>query len=294
MLHFAYLSDYFLLAGFLSLAVVFMLLVWLYGRVSGSKRASQNVTAANLTEMAILFQTMRNVVHEQKALAREFNESVDKKVRLIRQVISKVVEEHNKLCEAHHEVAGKLEGIGRELDAVHAEVRRMRDDLGLRVAAPAARTLENLEQPAQSKSERSQELTPLRIVVEPKDAEASSNLSDLWVGFDFVGEEAEPFEVPETPPEAPGDPEVTRQAFRALLSMSPEGGRAEPQREPSMSSETLTADSGGNGRVRAASVRARVYEYHDAGMSASEIAQELGIGKGEVRLMLSLRQKGKR
>jgi predicted transcriptional regulator len=37
-----------------------------------------------------------------------------------------------------------------------------------------------------------------------------------------------------------------------------------------------------------------VYEYHDAGMSVGEIAQELGIGKGEVRLVISLRQKGGR
>ena len=290
MSYLAYLSDFLIFAGFAMIAVVFVLLAWLYGRVSGSRKATQDVSAANLTEMAILFQTMRNVVHEQKTLAREFNESVDKKVRLIRQVISKVVEEHNKLCEAHHQVAGKLEEIGYELDAVHVEVRRMREELGLRVTAPAARKREFPERLAGAKPEKTQDQTPLRVVVEPDGTEAASDLSDLWVGFDFVGEDAGAFEVPETPPEAPGDPEVTRQAFRALLSMSPEGGRAEPRRE---ASETLTADAG-NGRGRAASLRARVYEYHDAGMSVGEIAQELGIGKGEVRLVISLRQKGGR
>ena len=37
----------------------------------------------------------------------------------------------------------------------------------------------------------------------------------------------------------------------------------------------------------------RVLEYSEAGMGVAEIARELGIGKGEVRLMLSLaKQKG--
>ena len=39
-------------------------------------------------------------------------------------------------------------------------------------------------------------------------------------------------------------------------------------------------------------LHARVYDYNDASMSVAQIAQELGIGKGEVRLILSLR-KGK-
>jgi predicted transcriptional regulator len=33
-----------------------------------------------------------------------------------------------------------------------------------------------------------------------------------------------------------------------------------------------------------------VYEYNDAGMTVAEIAHEIGIGKGEVRLILSLRK----
>lgn len=285
------LSDIFFFAGFSLLAVVLVLLVWLYGRVSGSRSATRNVSAANLTEMAILFQTMRNVVHEQKILAREFNESVDKKVNLIRQVISKVVEEHNNLCRAHKDVALKLDEVGREWEAVQTEVRRLREELGLSAPAPPKR--EGAARPAQPKAEKTKDASPLRIVVEPKDTEPSGDLADLWVGFDFVGSDAEPFEVPETPPEAPGDPEVTRQAFRALLSMSPEGGRGASRRETAAASETLAADSG-NGRGRGAPIRARVYEYHDAGMSIAEIAQELGIGKGEVRLMLSLREKGRR
>ena len=36
----------------------------------------------------------------------------------------------------------------------------------------------------------------------------------------------------------------------------------------------------------------RIVEYSQAGMAVSDIARELGIGKGEVRLMLSLAKPG--
>jgi hypothetical protein len=46
----------------------------------------------------------------------------------------------------------------------------------------------------------------------------------------------------------------------------------------------------GNGKTHFPPVHARVYDYSDAGMSVAQIASELGMGKGEVRLILSLRK----
>ena len=52
------------------------------------------------------------------------------------------------------------------------------------------------------------------------------------------------------------------------------------------------ATPGGNGAATpppaAVPLQQRVLEYSQAGMGVAEIARELGIGKGEVRLMLSL------
>ncbi|MCC6145782.1 MAG: DUF742 domain-containing protein, partial [Candidatus Hydrogenedentes bacterium] len=46
---------------------------------------------------------------------------------------------------------------------------------------------------------------------------------------------------------------------------------------------------GGNGAAAGLSpMQKRVLDYCNAGMSVADIARELGIGKGEVRLMLSL------
>jgi len=274
-----HLSDFLFFAGFIMLAVAIVLVVWL-GRLFGSRSATRNVTAANLTEMAILYQTMRNVIHDQKSLAKDFNRSVDRKLALVRQVVGKIAEEHNRIIQVHEDLRGRFVEAGRELDVLRAEVRRMREELGLKAAA------------AESKPARTPEPTPLQIVAEPKDMDAPADLADLWVGFDFVTDEAETLEPPEAPPEAPGDPEVTRQAFRALLNMTADNAR-EAQRETAVGAETIAVGEGGNGRGGAASLRNRVYEYHDAGMNIAEIAHELGIGKGEIRLMLSLRQKGK-
>jgi hypothetical protein len=93
------------------------------------------------------------------------------------------------------------------------------------------------------------------------------------------------FEVPETEPEIPHDADAARSAFRALLDLTP----VEQVHKNSISPLKPTPSSNGNGRP-VPPIHARVYDYNDAGMSVAQIAQELGIGKGEVRLILSLRK----
>jgi hypothetical protein len=55
------------------------------------------------------------------------------------------------------------------------------------------------------------------------------------------------------------------------------------------SSEVIDRNHDGNGGQYLTPIQKRVYEYSDAGMRVPEIARELGVGKGEVRLILSLR-----
>lgn len=82
--------------------------------------------------------------------------------------------------------------------------------------------------------------------------------------------EAEP---PEAEPES--DPAVEREAMGALLNMG----------EPPEDTGAPPVPTNGT-----AALRSRVYKYHDAGMSVPAIARELGLGKGEILLMLSLRE----
>ena len=269
-----------LLAGVFLAVALFVVLIWLYIREAKAKRAPAAPTL-DLTEMTILFQTMRSVIRDQKSLAREFNKSVDRKVALVRKVVRHVVD-------AHREIADTQRRLMQALKQAQSDVARIQQRLG--ILEDAAAQAAPPPDPAQAAEQRDTEAELLDIVAQPDDAEAGDDLIDNWVGLDFVGEEPDEdgFEVPETVPESPRDPELARQAFRALLSMD------EPEAQPGSSSSPaplLGRDDGGNGRDRTELVRARVYEYHDAGMSVPQIAQELGIGKGEVRLMISLREK---
>jgi len=269
-----------LLAGVFLAVALFVVLIWLYIREAKAKRAKAAPTL-DLTEMAILFQTMRSVIRDQKSLAREFNKSVDRKVALVRKVVRHVVD-------AHREIADTQRRLMQVLKQAQSDVARIQQRLG--ILEDAAAQAAPPPDAGQAAEQRDTQAELLDVVAQPDDAEAGDDFIDNWVGLDFVGEEPEEdgFEVPEAVPESPRDPELARQAFRALLSMD------EPEAQPGSSSSPsplLARDDGGNGRDRTELVRARVYEYHDAGMSVAQIAQELGIGKGEVRLMISLREK---
>ena len=291
------LSDFIFVLGGISICVALVLLLGLYVRLAKGKRADQPAAIApSPAEMAILFQTMRGVIHEQKTLAREFNQSVDKKVALIREVVAKVIEEHRKLSAQQREIEQKLDTIKSNLGAVEKRVAAWQDDAVPEADEPTRWEGETLSSPAVTTSPlgstaASPAPVPFWLVARPEEAESAADLIDNWVGLDIVGRKRDTEAVDETEaaPLAPHDPETARKAFRALLNMSADpsvSGKSPEASEPQ-------AAEGGNGRGKAAPVRTRVFEYHDAGMSIGEIAQELGIGKGEVRLILSLREKRK-
>jgi hypothetical protein len=278
------LSNLFFLAGFFVLGIVFMLLFELYRRVTMPRRSAPGNPSLNLMEMMILFQTMREVVHDQKALAREFNQSVDKKVTLIRELVRKVLQEHKKITQAQRDLAARLEITKQDFVVIQEQVAALRPDAVVHEAPQSPKPAPIREGAPGLEPQSVHAVAPL------EEDDSADDLIDNWVGLDFVGEETEahPFEVPETVSESVQDPERAREAFRALLNMDAESSRP---------IETAAASPGpppdiGDGRDRPHALRQRVYEYHDAGMGVAQIAHELGIGKGEVRLMLGLREKG--
>lgn len=93
--------------------------------------------------------------------------------------------------------------------------------------------------------------------------------------------------------EVSGNGEAAREAFRALLNMPM--GQDAPLAPVEMPGQTraMAAAMRGNGGAPeevqfSAPLQQRVLEYSEAGMTVAEVSRELGIGKGEVRLMLSL------
>jgi hypothetical protein len=221
---------------------------------------------AHMTDQAVLFQTMRDLIREQKELARNFNQSVDRKVAVVRDVIRLMTLEHDNLLHAYHDLSLKLAQAQEDLNRIQGQLSGIGVEPG-----------ENLPLPLLF----SQNLGGLPPV-------DTDDFIDTWVGLDFAGlDELGPDS--EVVLEPITMAAVDRQEFRSLLSMSEEVAPAStedgaaPETSTAMAATAEPADAG-------AAVRAAAFKYYDAGMSVSQIARELGIGKGEVKLMLNLRQ----
>lgn len=250
--------NFFTIAGCVFTALVFAVQVILYARLAKKNKSTRSDTISNLTEVAIMFQAMRSVLHDQKSLARDFNKSVEQKAGAIRQVLEEVVTAADNLAKAQARLAQQIDRAEKRANAIEKRLA----------------VSESTSPPPTSEEPDS----VLQILATPVESAPMTSLLEGWKSFDAPFDEVaseETFDVPQEVPEAPKDPERARAAFRALLSMSEE------------------STEGGNGRRKAEALNARVHEYHEAGMSVPQIAHELGIGKGEVRLMLSLHEKPK-
>ena len=81
-------------------------------------------------------------------------------------------------------------------------------------------------------------------------------------------------------PDAPLNPAKARSAFRTLL--------ASKEKEDKITPFPLT--EGESEQNEGASLRHKVEECNAMGLSVTEIAEQLNLGRGEVRLMLSLKE----
>lgn len=102
-----------------------------------------------------------------------------------------------------------------------------------------------------------------------------------------------PLDEEEPEPQAPGNGEAAREAFRALLNIPMNTDVQAPPLDMPGQTRAMAAAMRGHGADReevqlSAPLQQRVLEYSEAGMTVTEVSRELGIGKGEVRLMLSL------
>lgn len=237
------------------------------------RNAAPPHASTDLTNMTILFHTMRDVVAQQKQLAADFNRSLDRRVNEIKKVVELIRKERELLRQSR----AQLNDLVQRANALEAALK----------AQPSSGPSADPATPAPSSSARAP------VVEAPAETEdivvPEDDLIEHWTGLDFsdVEEEDEDDEYSEPVPEpiAPEDAEAARDAFRTLLNLN-----AADEQPPA---EAAPADQAhaGNGRDRMNNIERLVYEYSDAGMRVPDIARELGIGKGEVRLIQSLRKK---
>ncbi|MCC6797350.1 MAG: hypothetical protein IT366_19690 [Candidatus Hydrogenedentes bacterium] len=251
----------------------------------------------DLASMMILLQTMRDLLEQQKGFARELNKALDARVEFIKQTVESARSEMTAMRESVKQINDDVERIKQEsvklaeMQQAQAQAQPAAAEQPVRKAPANVRQLSAytpppIEPPAPPKE---QERPTLRVLAMPREPEIATDALDAWTGLDFAGDEPEPlgFDVPETEPEMPHDADAARSAFRALLNLAPEEQIERNSIVPMPRSKPPATT--GNGRP-VPPLHARVYEYNDAGMNVAQIAQELGIGKGEVRLILSLRK----
>lgn len=241
-------------------AVVFLAgLLLVRGFRTGGNAAASGMPS--FSDMVIHFQTLRDLVHEQKLLAHEFNVSFDKKVSAVRDVIRAFSDERERLASAQTELRQLIEEARSEL-------------ANLRTGGASA--------PVSLSEALVAAVSAAPVSPEPDVVE---DIIDGWVGADFVSADEQTPEEAAPEPVEPEPPQVRAQsheAMDALLRMG-EAARAGGTIHPFPDMDEP--------RDRLSSVRARAYKFYDSGMSVAQIAKELGMGKGEVRLMLNLREK---
>ncbi len=288
-------SSLYIVVGSVVLLAAILLVVFLssFRKSAGGARNLQG----DLANMMILFQTMRDMLDQQKELARQLNESVDHKVDMIRNVVKAAADAHDELCQAQRALAEHLRHARAEIDSIQRQAATGRTGSANRGVAESVRqTVPEIPTPEPIAPPAAVPVAPAPPALTEEDAD----FIDHWVGLEVAQSESTP--VDEAPDVSETEEEVhaARDAFRMLLNMATAQTPVPPATAVSMpaTSEDLAPAASaphGNGHDdRLGGNRALIYEYSDAGMSVGDIARELGMGKGEVRLILGLRKEEER
>lgn len=348
-------GEIFYLVFAILLAIALAAFFWLNRRLN-FKAGPTHHTETDLANMMILFQTMRDVLTEQKELARQFNASLDDKVTMVRKLVDSARDERKTIRDTQNGIADIVKQTKEDIATLQEKVASLREAIDSPPPSEAPETPETPpiavaeEMPEQKVDEEPVEAPTARSPASeapttemPADVPAAlpEGGEPAWTGVDFRDDQPdvrpEPVEqspslvsiqsagpegfgpsgstpastdepkVPQTPsneepvampmrhafelpkavPDSSDDLAASRNAFRQLLSLEP---AAQPVKADPL--DRLGGQSKpGNGRHgNLTPVQRRVYEYSDAGMRVPEIARELGVGKGEVRLILSLRK----
>lgn len=252
---------------------------------------------ADISHVTMLLNTMRDILQQQKDLARQFNENLERKSSAMRQLAGVAMENLEKLRETKRQVMEELEEAREELAALHqqAEYLRERNERSIALAESAAKapelTPEEPLAPPKAKAARTRTSGSRKSAASKKAAEAppapppAETPNPDWVPTPLPVSPAEAEVATDAYADLPVEyTESSREALRSLLGL--DKSDLTPPREKFTPVDPAAGPS--NGKSFPAALRSRVEEYHKAGMSVGEIARELGLGKGEVRLILSM------
>jgi uncharacterized protein YoxC len=326
---------------FIVLAVAFFVVALYLGMTLHlrEKKSDQRLkqARADITDMTILFQTMRDIIGQQKKLAREFNHELEHKMGQVKHILSQGMEKNKQLYEKQQRIAVELQEAQAQIDAIFRQIGTTSGskDPVVRNIRPASPPLEPVRREDVSPPPSAARPATLRtpngsptgtgkdILKQVKATNRSApqsapkppardeqRLADTgvtkasftsWVAEDLSTSQPNPAGKPTTElPEAnsveqepaPANGDAAREAFRALLNMPAEESPAQPRvdiaGQMAAMPEVVPVEAPRAESVSTSAMQQRVLEYSNAGMTVADVSKELGIGKGEVRLMLSL------
>lgn len=366
----------FLLAAGSIGVVVYLIVMFRRNEHKTEERLRQ--ARADITDMTILFQTMRDIIGQQKALAKDFNEELEHKMGQVKHILNLGMEKNKQLYDKQQRIAAELEeaqarmeGLFRQLSHADKAMTAVAPSAIPRPVAPAptpstprpadpppaiatpepapaptptprpsssvlvrrpiadARELPAAPQPARVERPMPPRATPVEPPLSDADRArlAATGVTRApfspWIAEDLpedngktatpppgsptpamepapVAPKISPRPAPILPGEeeepesfAPSNGDAAREAFRALLNMPMTAGVAPAPPEMPGQVAGMVSRTDGYGPAPdegtiSAPLQQRVLEYSEAGMTVAEVSRELGIGKGEVRLMLSL------
>ena len=308
-------------AAVISLACAALLFFW-YSRVERRNREQYERARLDITDMSILFQTMRDIIGQQKTMAHQFNDEMDRKMLLVKQILTRSMEKNERLYEKQHALSTELAEAQAQIESLQRQLTYLpklpiSDDLQPATRPyPASQPTEQecpkstntTQRPFETSPSPKKNLLPqdntldsipnIQTLPDENHPLAETGINDApftkWelTDFDVHDPDAGTEELNIPLPEAPEDAQAARSAFRALLNLdAPLDNTPATTQE---SSPITSPSAGGNGAGVANPVRHRVVEYNEAGMSIAEISRELGIGKGEIRLILNLAKQERR
>ena len=325
---------------------------------------------ADITDMTILFQTMRDIIGQQKSLAKDFNEELEHKMGQVKHILNLSMEKNKQLYDKQQRIVAELEETQAQVDGLFRQLAHVNKASQVIAATPASPTpaprppVTRPEPPSAPQPPAPQSVSTPRPTSSVLVRSATADVRDLpavpgatsptprverpmpprsnapgaapltpaeearladtgvtkapftaWIAEDLLGTNGNtaatrqptptsvkgpltsrnpaPLDEEEPEPQAPGNGEAAREAFRALLNMPMNSGAGLPPVEMPGQTRAMTPAAHGHdsnaGEVQlSAPLQQRVLEYSEAGMTVAEVSRELGIGKGEVRLMLSL------
>lgn len=265
-----------------------------------NKRKLHEHRRVEISELAMIFQTLRDVVSEQKILAKEFNEQVEKKISLIREIVNEAQNRMKRIQQDIHEQSQKLKELQDQMDGIFRQENTLKNVLNKNVQSSEAISIIEAESVYEeligkvageqngreySNNIKNEKREKKHTSVEGRDdlclKEENKNSRDDSLEEEY-NKNVEKING-KLHEDINEEQESIRNAYQSLLI-----GSAEDRKKAEVENSKMSLRKNDSQKEELTPVQKMVLEYHQAGMTTAEIAKELGIPKGEVRLILSL------